>query len=211
MASDAVFWSKAARKYAASAIADPKAYAYTLELTKEALKPTDRVLELGCGTGSTAVELAPLVADYLATDFAKGMIEIAAERQAEADIHNLTCAVATPAQAATKGPFDVVLALNLLHLVDDIEGALADVVQATQSGGLFISKTVTKPAGRLPLKIKLILAVLPLAQWLGKAPFVRFDDAATLEARLTQAGFEILQSHIDDGPLARHYVIARRL
>ena len=74
---NAAFWDKAAEKYAKSAIADPDAYEYTLGRTRTYLKPTDNVLELGCGTGSTALVLASDVAKISAVDISKGMLEIA--------------------------------------------------------------------------------------------------------------------------------------
>ena len=51
-----------APKYAKSPIKDVPAYEYTLGRTRSYLKPTDAVLELGCGTGGTALKLADAVA-----------------------------------------------------------------------------------------------------------------------------------------------------
>ena len=53
----AKFWDKAAAKYAKSPIEDIEAYNYTIGRTRSYLSPTDRVLEVGCGTGSTALLL----------------------------------------------------------------------------------------------------------------------------------------------------------
>lgn len=44
------------------------------------LKPTDRVLELGCGVGRIGREIAPLVAHWHGTDISANMIEVARER-----------------------------------------------------------------------------------------------------------------------------------
>ncbi len=57
-ASDARFWDRISRKYAQDAIADQAGYERTLARTRERLPPDSRVLELGCGTGSTALRLA---------------------------------------------------------------------------------------------------------------------------------------------------------
>ncbi len=71
---DARFWDRTSSRYARSAISDPAGYERTLDRTRGLLKPQDRVLELGCGTGSTALRLASSVQSYLATDISTGMI-----------------------------------------------------------------------------------------------------------------------------------------
>ena len=66
IASDARFWDRTSRKYAMGAIADQAGYERTLDRTHALLGSGDRVLELGCGTGTTALRLARDVQDYLA-------------------------------------------------------------------------------------------------------------------------------------------------
>lgn len=64
---DARFWNRVARRYARAKIGDPQGYERSLERTRALLGPGDRVLELGCGTGMTALRLAGSVQAYLAT------------------------------------------------------------------------------------------------------------------------------------------------
>jgi cyclopropane fatty-acyl-phospholipid synthase-like methyltransferase len=56
----AAFWNGMARRYAASPVRNPENWEKTLELTRARLAPEAEVLELGCGTGSTALRLAPM-------------------------------------------------------------------------------------------------------------------------------------------------------
>ena len=53
------FWDRIAKRYAARIIKDPAAYEAMLADAAGRLRPTDRVLEIGCGTGSIAIRLAP--------------------------------------------------------------------------------------------------------------------------------------------------------
>ncbi|MEM1100624.1 MAG: hypothetical protein AAGH73_03730, partial [Pseudomonadota bacterium] len=63
----AEFWNRIAARYARDPISDMAGYKATLERTKHYLTPIAHVLELGAGTSSTALELAPRVARYHAT------------------------------------------------------------------------------------------------------------------------------------------------
>jgi SAM-dependent methyltransferase len=67
-------------RYAASPMRNPQMWERTLELTRARLAPEALVLELGCGTGSTALRLAPICGRYTGTDDASGMIGIAREK-----------------------------------------------------------------------------------------------------------------------------------
>lgn len=65
---DAKFWARLAKKYAAAPIEDMVGYEATLKAVSERLSVDHDVLEIGCGTGTTALRLAHMVRNYLATD-----------------------------------------------------------------------------------------------------------------------------------------------
>jgi SAM-dependent methyltransferase len=142
IASDARFWNRTSRKYAAGAIADQAGYERTLDRTRVLLGSGDKVLELGCGTGTTALRLAGAVQDYLATDISAGMIAIANEKRAAGPIPTLAFRTAT-AEALTPDTvqFNAVLGFNYLHLVRDLPGTLRRIHVLLAAEGLFISKT----------------------------------------------------------------------
>lgn len=186
---DARFWDRAARKYAADPIKDMAGYERTLERTRALLNGSDNVLEIGCGTGTTALSLATSVARIVGTDISGEMIAIARERALAQSCTNAEFAVATAERApGSEGTYDAVLAFNLLHLVADRSAVLADVARLLKPGGLLIAKTPC-----LSEMNPLIRLAVPVMRCVGKAPFVAFFVAAELEAEMAAAGFMILE------------------
>lgn len=77
------------------------------------LNPGDRVLELGCGAGITALRLAGDVQSYLAADFSAEMIDTAKKKCCGSSIPGLSFQAATAeALAPEAGPFDAILSFN---------------------------------------------------------------------------------------------------
>ncbi|MGR3760607.1 class I SAM-dependent methyltransferase [Roseobacteraceae bacterium NS-SX3] len=209
MQNTAPFWDGIAEKYARNPIKDMESYEYTLERTASYLSPEDRVLELGCGTGTTALRLAGGVAEICATDISPGMLAVGKRRAAEQGAENVRFAEATAA-TAPGAPYDAVMAFNVLHLVDDLERTLAEVHGLLRPGGMFISKTFCVPQAKASLKYRFIRLVLPLMQMAGKAPYVRFLREAELDRMVTAAGFGIVESGSFPARDGRRFLAARR-
>jgi ubiquinone/menaquinone biosynthesis C-methylase UbiE len=209
IASDARFWDRTSRKYAMGAIADQAGYERTLDQTRALLGSGDRVLELGCGTGTTALRLAGDVQDYLATDISAGMIAIANEKHAAGPIPALVFRTAT-AEALTPdaAQFNAVLGFNYLHLVRDLPGTLRRIHALLAAEGLFISKTPC--VGDMNPLIR--FALLPAMRAIGKAPYAGVFRAADLSQHICAAGFDILatESHATKGNDNRPYIVARK-
>ena len=201
----ATFWDKAAPKYAKSPIGDPKAYEETLGRMRHHLQPDHEVLEIGCGTGSTALQLAPGVRRYHGTDISPAMIGIAKGKLDPAKDANLSFS-ASPAGDLPEGPFDAILALNLLHLVPDLEDVVARVHAKLPEGGLFIAKTALLRDGSWFLS-----PAIAVMKALGKAPYVRKLSAAELRAILRDAGFETVEEILQPGLAPRLFTVMRKV
>lgn len=207
-ANDAQFWDRAARKYAASAIADLPGYERTLARTRHYLAADHAVFEFGCGTGTTALKLAPSVRRMVASDISGAMIAIARERAAAEGASNVEFEIAAP----DAGPwpataFDVALGFNVLHLVAARQATLAGIHRLLKPGGLFISKTPC-----LKEMNPLVRLAVPILQALGKAPYVTSWSAAELEQEVAVAGFEIVERahHGSRGRDGRVFLVARK-
>lgn len=199
------FWDKNAPKYAASPIKDMDSYNHTLGRTKSYLKADDHAIELGCGTGSTALLLAPYVRKITATDISGKMIEIAKEKAWNDTVENIDFVQADLANSKVDEPVDAVLAFNLLHLVEDLPGALAHIGDLLPKDGLFISKTACLGDGKWYFR-----PLIAMMRLVGFAPFVGVFGIAHLEKEIERAGFTIIETgNFPDAPPNR-YVVARR-
>lgn len=181
------FWENSAQRYAKSRIQDEAAYRKKLEITQQYLQPDWSVLEFGCGTGSTAIVHAPYVKEVLATDISDNMLAIAAQKAKDAEINNIrfqqgTLESINPPVAS----FDAVLGLNILHLLEDLDSAIAISYESLKPGGVFISSTTLvkelNPLWRM---------LIPVMQVLNLAPFVKRLSKEDLLARLSNTGFSI--------------------
>ncbi|MBL8311755.1 MAG: class I SAM-dependent methyltransferase [Burkholderiales bacterium] len=206
----AKFWDRSARRYAASTIADLPGYEQTLARTINLLSETDHVLEIGCGTGSTALRIAAYCASYRATDVSSRMIAIANEKLNASPVASLQFAVAD-AEACAAEPgvlYDCVLAFNVLHLVDDLDDAIAACATALKPGGLLISKTpcLNEMNWLIPH------VAVPLARLVGKAPPVLNLSEGTLIAAMRRRGLVVrcVERHASRGVDARPFIVAHK-
>ncbi|TNF85940.1 MAG: class I SAM-dependent methyltransferase [Gammaproteobacteria bacterium] len=179
------FWDRVAPDYSKQPIADETSYARKLAATQALMRPDMEVLELGCGTGSTALTHASHVAHIMATDVSAAMIGIGREKAELAGIDNVRFRQSGVEEfEAPDGSYDMVLALNLLHLLPDRRGALAKIHSLLKPGGIFVSSTVC-----LADRLWFLRPLIPLLQWVGKAPYVSFVGAEQVMREVVTAGF----------------------
>lgn len=203
---DAAFWDRIAPKYAKSPISNPDAYEDTLARVRTYLGPETRALELGCGTGSTALKLAPGTARYVGSDISDGMIRIAREKPAEGAPAPEFRTASGVARAFAGERFDTVLAFNLFHLVSDLEADLAAIHAHLEPGGLFISKT---PALGGKWYFRPLIAAMRLV---GKAPStVRLIGVDELDRMIAAAGFRIVETGLYPPSTPSRLVVARKI
>lgn len=205
MAQDAKrdFWNKIAGRYAARPLRDVPAYEAMLADLAAQLRPTDRVLEIGCGTGGVAIRLAPGVAEWTATDFSPEMVAIARAKPAGDKVRFV---VADTVQALDGGPFDAICAFNILHLVDDLPGTLAHIHTNLTPGGLLISKTWC--LADLPLWLRALYPALRIVKLFPAASMLRLGQ---LRRAFVDAGFEIEAERIFGARPQNPYVVARKM
>lgn len=187
MAHSSAFWDKVAERYSRSPVADEASYQKKLRVTREYFRPDMQVLEVGCGTGSTAIAHAPFVKHLHATDISPKMIEIAKNKAAAEGIDNVTFEASSIDDLnVADQSLDAVLALSVLHLLQDRKEAIAKAHKMLKKGGLFVTSTVC-----LGDTMKFFKFIGPIGKFLGLMPLVRVFTVQELADSLIDAGFTI--------------------
>ena len=199
------FWDRHAPKYLARPIADLPSYEAKLKHVRSLLLPIDTVLEIGCGSGGTALQLAPACAHITASDISSRMIGYAREQKGKSDIRNVRFVHANATRVLADAPFDKVLAFSLLHLVPDVRAALDAIHNQLKPGGLFISKTVCLRERNLGIQ-----SMVRLLRALPFTPDVNLVSQSALQTKIQQAGFEIIETQFFGDQCVDPYIVLRR-
>lgn len=200
------FWDNVAEGYAKSKIRDERAYERKLLITRDLLPPDAEVLEIACGTGTTALHHAAYVKHYHATDISEKMLDIARAKAVDQAVTNIFFAQQDITSAKLpQDQYDAVLAMSILHLLPDRPAALAKIRGALKPGGVFISSTIC--LGHMAFFFPLLIRVM---KFVGKAPDVvdslKHDDIA---GAIRQTGLTIEDHYrMTKGKVA--FIIARK-
>ena len=181
------FWDKTARRYAKKPIADEAAYQKKLLITREYFRPDMKVLELGCGTGSTAIAHAPYVDHIQAIDISSMMIEIAQSKAKAKGVTNVNFERSTiDDYSVPNQTYDAVLGLSILHLLDNKEAVIARVHRMLKPGGVFVTSTIC-----LGDTMRFFKFIVPIGRFFGLMPLVKAFTFDELAISLIDAGFKI--------------------
>ena len=136
------FWDRVANFYDLAEMLNGKAYREMCELTAKLTPRGARVLECACGTGELSLSAAKKAESILCTDNSEKMLEVArkkAEKEGafhigfeRRNIFHLDDADET---------YDIVIAGNVLHLLDKPEDAVREMYRVTKRGGRILLPT----------------------------------------------------------------------
>jgi arsenite methyltransferase len=205
---DDAFWNQLADDYAKKPVDDPSAFERKIAITKERMKPGDVVLDIGCGTGSLALRLAPAARAVHGLDFSREMIRIANAKVRDQAVENVTFHVGAFDDGFTAfgdGSLDGICAYSLLHLVEDRGAALARIHRLLKPGGFFVSSTVCLGESWVPYR-----PFLAAMRWIGKAPLVKVFSKQKLVEELSAAGFVDIAQPDVGAKSEIAFVVARR-
>jgi S-adenosylmethionine-dependent methyltransferase len=124
-------------------------------------------LDLGCGTGATAVRLARFGFQVILLDSSQAMLDIAQRTALDADVGGQVTLkngdVTRLPSLFEPGSFDVVLCHNVLEYVDDPGAVLSDAARLLRDSSAILSVLVRNQAGEV-LKAAIQTADLSAAE-----------------------------------------------
>lgn len=182
-----------------------------IEKTKKYLKASDVILDYGCATGSMVIELADIVKEAHGIDISSKMIDIARGKADERKIKNIDFAHATIFdERLEKESFDLILALSILHLVEDSTRVMDRINQLLKPGGLFIAATPC--LGEKTFVSILINIPVFLLSKIGILPNIDFLSVPRLAASITNANFQIIENEsLSVHPITEYFVVAEKI
>jgi SAM-dependent methyltransferase len=165
-----------------------------------AVKPTDRVLDVGTGPGVLAFEVAPLVTHVTAVDFSPGMIEQVEARMQRDNVSNLDAAVMNAQELAfADGSFDAALSLFTFMFIPDRARAFRELYRVLRPGGRVLVATWA-PIDRRPM---LKIGFDALAEAVPDLPAPTKGDLQLQEEcirEMSAAGFRDVNASLFDAP-----------
>ena len=177
-----MFWSTVSPLYDFFETAiNRKVYLNTGKRVAAEIEPDDIVLECACGTGAISEPIAQKCRLLIATDMADGMMKQTYRkcrkygnvRVRRANLMHLNC---------KDSRFDKVVAGNVIHLLDEPEAAIQELLRVCKPGGKVIIPTYINHEGS---DLKLIIKLL---EKLG-VTFKRQFDFRTYRQFFADAGF----------------------
>ena len=169
-----------------------------LVLRTAALQQDDQVLDIGCGTGASVLDISDQLGaegHVHGVDIAETLLNMARDRLAERS--NATLTLADAAEAALGGPYDVVVSRFGVMFFNDTVAAFRNIASAVKPGGRFVLGTwgwaKDNPFFMMPARVaKSVLGEMPPIDRTLPGPFA-MEDAARIIPQLDAAGLSDVQ------------------
>jgi ubiquinone/menaquinone biosynthesis C-methylase UbiE len=201
---DIRFWERLAPNYDRHVKWLGKSQNRVIELLRDQVANSRRVLDVGTGTGNIALAVAEVVPFVDAVDLSPVMLEVARSKAMARRIQNVrfwqqgAYELDFPDQS-----FDVVILSHVLHILERPQAALSEARRVLKRGGLILTPTYCHGQTRFARTLSFF------ARHLLKQPVYYRFTANDLVELVRSSGYEILTCEIlpDKIPLA--FVVAR--
>lgn len=204
------FWNKKANKYDKES--DKQFDKKVIENIKKHLNIGHVVLDYGCGTGTITNEIAANAKEIHAIDTSSKMIDLAKRKTDERKIENIIFAQSTIFdERYKKESFNAILAVNLLHLLEDEHKVMQRINELLKPGGLFISATPCMGEKKTISSVFLI-ALFRLLTKIGIVPYIKISKKYELEDLIaTHGNFKIVETANLHHGIPNYFIVAKKI
>lgn len=156
------------------------------------VKPEDTVLECACGTGLLTVPMARKSRHVTATDLSEGMMKKAQKKLAGSSNVSFETANITNLPYENNS-FDVVVAANVIHLLDNPDKALEEMKRVCRPGGRIIIPTyITDQKADVKLTVGLLKKIGANIQ----KEFTYDEYKEFFRSRGIKASYKVVKGHM---------------
>jgi len=204
------FWDRLARTWSSPTEESEQTDIKVLAKTRPYLEATDTVLDYGCAKGSVDLKLAPAVKAIHGIDISSKMIAAAREAAEARKAANVSFAKTTIFdESLERESFEVVLAFNIFHLLEDAPKALLRIGELLKPGGSLISVTPCfGEKGTLPARSAMLL--VRAASKIGLIPYVRRWKIGELQESMDAAGLVTIATEKLVHSTSEYFVVAKK-
>ncbi len=137
------FWDRTARLYDIfESLLNGKVYREMVSITKNLVPRGAKVLECAGGTGELSLAAAEKADSVFCTDNSEKMLRVAEEKAKKRGIANIRFGRRNIFKLdADDDTYDIIIAGNVLHLLDDPESAVRELYRVTKHGGRILLPT----------------------------------------------------------------------
>lgn len=136
------FWDKVAGVYDITQAINGKVYKEMLELVERLIPEGATVLDTAAGTGQLSFAAAKKAKQVVCTDLSLPMLDKAKAKAKKQSVDNISFEARNIFDLADENEtYDVAMAGNVLHLLENPKGAVKELCRVTKKGGLLILPT----------------------------------------------------------------------
>ncbi len=187
-----------------------EAYRDSIARIKKLLKGSERVLEIGCGTGIVSLGIAPQAGSVTGVDISPEMIGRAKAKAVSENVQNATFEIFDGYSLPfNDGSFDVVLLFNILYIVKEPETLLAEARRLLKPGGILATATdcLAEP---VDLYSRIVMAFEWMMHKMGTIAFIAFYRKKDVEDLIERNGFTIKETaNLHPSPV-NYYILAEK-
>lgn len=200
------FWDKIAPLYDISERINKRVYKKMLGYSRTLVPDGAEVLECAAGTGAISIAVSDKAAHVTCTDMSGAMLERAKIKCKAGGIENITFEERDIMSLSDEdGAYDVVIAANVLHLLDEPQAAVTELLRVLKSGGRLLLPTFTTA---LPNKKERFF--IGLYRRLGFNPSAQYTPQTYFDMLKGCKTGEKLKMRVIDGLLPLSYAVIEK-